>query len=210
MTHAASIPRADITGLLLAGGLGRRMGGQDKGLVAMGAQPLAQHVLARLRPQVGPLLINANRNLAQWQALGAPVVSDVVGGFSGPLAGLHAGLTACTTPWLVSAPCDSPFLPTDLVQRLAQAAIHHHADVAVARCNGQLHPVFALLRAPLRPSLAQQLQQGNFKIQAWLDRVNTVVVDFPDPHAFANINTPHELDLHSPAAGAARQPLSNS
>lgn len=193
MNTRAAIAPADITGLLLAGGLGRRMGGQDKGLVNFDGKPIAGRVVERLQPQVGSFLINANRNLTTWQNFGVPVVSDVVGGFSGPLAGIHAGLTVCKTPWLVTAPCDSPFLPANLVEKLAEQAAAHQADIAVARCAGRLQPVFALLRTSLRPSLERQLHSGQRKIQAWLDTLNSVIVDFPDPAEFLNINTPEEL-----------------
>ena len=104
----------DITGLVLAGGMGRRMDSRDKGLIAFRGKPMVAHVIERLAPQVGSLIINANRNLDQYGGLGYPVVSDEVSGYAGPLAGLHAGLRACTTPLIVTAPCDSPFLPTDL------------------------------------------------------------------------------------------------
>lgn len=203
------IASSDITGLLLAGGLGRRMGGQDKGLVNFDGKPIASRVIERLQPQVGAFLINANRNLNAWQSYGVPVVSDVIGGFSGPLAGIHAGLTVCKTPWLASAPCDSPFLPNDLVEKLAEKVVAEQADIAVARCAGKLQPVFALLRTSLLPSLDRQLHSGQRKIQSWLETLNSVTVDFPDPAAFVNINTLDELanvlqDKAAPAAAAVK------
>ncbi len=187
------IARSDITGLLLAGGLGRRMGGQDKGLVNFGGKPIAGRVIERLQAQVGTLLINANRTLDVWQSFGLPVVSDVMGGFSGPLAGIHTGLTVCKTPWLVTVPCDAPFLPLDLVERLAEKVMASRADVAVAQCAGSVQPVFALMRASVLPSVEKQLKDGERKIKTWLDSVSCVAVDFPDPTSFVNINTPDEL-----------------
>lgn len=182
-----------VTGLLIAGGLGRRMGGVDKGLMVIDGKPMASWVLERLRPQVGQVLINANRNLEEWQGYGVPVVSDIIGGFSGPLAGVHAGLLACATPWLVTVPCDSPFFPHDLVTRLAAGAAAAGADLAVVRSEQRLQPVFALLRRKLLPSLEHFLQGGGRKIDRWFEEVKIAVVDFDDTAAFANINTPEEL-----------------
>ena len=114
-----TIAREDVTGIVLAGGMGRRMGGVDKGLVPLAGRPLVAHVLERLAPQAGAIIVNANQNRDRYAAYGHPVVADEVGGFAGPLAGLHAGMTAATTPYVVTVPCDSPFLPGDLVARLA-------------------------------------------------------------------------------------------
>lgn len=194
MPDAFQIPTADITGLLLAGGMGRRMGGADKGLIALDGVPMASRVLQRLRPQVGPLLVNANRHLEQWRDYGLPVVSDEIGGFSGPLAGVHAGLLASTTPWLLTVPCDSPFFPDDLARRLAAALAVSGAQLAVARCEGRLQPVFALLRRELLASLEAYLQGGGRKMETWFDQVGSIAVDFDDMAAFANINTPAELE----------------
>ena len=194
MSNPLEIPTADITGLLLAGGMGRRMGGADKGLIALDGVPMASMVLERLRPQVGALLINANRHLDRWQAYGLPVVSDEIGGFSGPLAGIHAGLLASTTPWLLTVPCDSPYFPLDLARRLAAAAAVSGAKLAVARCDGRLQPVFALLRRELLPALEAYLQGGGRRMETWLAEVGSIAVDFDDMAAFANINTPEELE----------------
>lgn len=182
-----------VTGLLIAGGLGRRMGGVDKGLMVIDGKPMASWVLERLRPQVGQVLINANRNLEEWQGYGVPVVSDIIGGFSGPLAGVQAGLLACATPWLVTVPCDSPFFPHDLVTRLAAGVAVAGADLAVVRSEQRLQPVFTLLRRKLLPSLEHFLQGGGRKIDRWFEEVKIAVVDFDDTAAFANINTPEEL-----------------
>lgn len=193
-----STPHAAITGLLLAGGEGRRMGGADKGLVLLHGRPLAAHVLARLAPQVGPLLISANRHAAAYAALapGARVLADAVPG-QGPLGGWLAGLGACTTPWLATAPCDAPDLPPDLVARLYAAAQAQQADVAVAATAQGLQPTFALLRPALAASLAAYLAGGQRAIRHWLAQQRQAQVVFDDAAAFANLNTPGDLDAHA-------------
>jgi len=186
--------RAAITGIVLAGGQGRRMGGVDKGLVELDGRPLVAHVIARLAPQVGALVINANQNAQRYAALGYPVVPDAVGGFAGPLAGLHAGMTAAATPYVVTAPCDSPFLPHDLVARLAAALDAAGAGLAAARTFAQPHPVFALVRTSMLPHLAAFLAAGGRKIDAWYATFANVEVAFDDEaDAFRNINTAAEL-----------------
>jgi len=188
---------ATITGLVLAGGLGRRMGRIDKGLALLDGQPMVGHVLERLRPQVGPLIINANQNLDDYARFGPPVVCDRLEGFAGPLAGLEAGLAACTTPYLVSVPCDSPFLPPDLVSRLADTLTAARASIAVARTGDQLHPVFSLMRSDALPDLQAFLRAGGRRVERWLQRLRWVPCPFDDvPEAFANINTPEELRAH--------------
>jgi len=191
-----SVIRSDITGIVLAGGQGRRMGGVDKGLVELHGRPLVAHVLERLAPQVGSLLINANQNVARYAAFGYPVVSDAVGGFAGPLAGLHAGMTEATTSaYVVTVPCDSPFLPVDLVVRLGTALLEHSAELAVARTFEQPHPVFALARRGVLPHLTAFLAEGGRKIDAWYATLAVVEVRFDDvADAFRNINTRAELD----------------
>jgi molybdopterin-guanine dinucleotide biosynthesis protein A len=186
--------RAEICGLVLAGGQGRRMGGVDKGLVEIRGRPFVAHVIERLRPQVDALLINANQNLEQYAAFGHDVVPDRLGGFAGPLAGLDAGLHATTAPLLVTAPCDSPFLPRDLVARLANARADDDADLAVARTGTQPHPVFALVHTRVRPHLARFLASGERKIDLWYSTLRVVEVAFDDePEAFININTRGEI-----------------
>jgi molybdopterin-guanine dinucleotide biosynthesis protein A len=189
-----TIAARDITGLVLAGGQGRRMGMIDKGLVELDGKPLVAHVLARLAPQVGALIVNANRNVERYAALGHPVVGDAIGGYAGPLAGLHAGLSAATTPLVATTPCDSPFLPADLVARLAGAFDAATVDIAVARTFDQPHPVFALVRRDVLPHLARFLEQGGRKIDAWYASLRLAEVAFDDEaDAFRNINTPQEL-----------------
>jgi molybdopterin-guanine dinucleotide biosynthesis protein A len=200
-----TIARADITGIVLAGGQGRRMGGVDKGLVDLDGRPLVAHVIARLAPQVGPLLINANQNRDGYAAFGFPVVADAVGGFAGPLAGLHAGMTRTSTPYVVSAPCDSPFLPADLVARLGSALAARDAQLAVARTFDQPHPVFSLLRRDVLPHLAAFLEGGGRKIDLWYATLSVVEVGFDDEAAaFRNINTRDELAASAESSSPER------
>jgi len=192
-------PASDITGIVLAGGQGRRMGGVDKGLVALGGRPMIAHALERLRPQVGSILINANQNHDRYAAFGVPVVVDAIGGFAGPLAGLHAGMTRATTPYVVTVPCDSPFLPTDLVARLATGIAANDAQVAIAKTLDQPHPVFALVRRDVLPHLAAFLTAGGRKIDLWYATLAVVEVAFDDEaDAFRNINTIDELAASAP------------
>ena len=192
------IPRDDVTGIVLAGGQGRRMGGVDKGLVAFRGAPMVAAVIARLAPQVGAIVVNANQNADAYAAFGHRVVPDAVGGFAGPLAGLHAGLAAVTTRYAVTVPCDSPFLPHDLVARLGADLEAHDAELAVARTFDQPHPVFALVRADVRPNLEAFLAEGGRKIDAWYAALRVVEVAFDDEaDAFRNINTRDELSAAS-------------
>jgi molybdenum cofactor guanylyltransferase len=181
-----------VSGIVLAGGLGRRMGGVDKGLQLLHGQPMIAHVLARLAPQVDDIVINANQNHERYAAFGHRVVPDEIGGFAGPLAGLHAGLGAVSHPLAVTVPCDSPFLPEDLVARLhAQLGDN---DLAVAKTGDQPHPVFALVRRSVADNLRSFLASGGRKIDAWYASLNVVEVLFDDEaDAFRNINTREEL-----------------
>lgn len=185
---------AEITGLVLAGGRGRRMGGVDKGLVAFRGRPLVEHALERLQPQVGELLISANQNRDAYARYGHPVLGDALPGHLGPLAGLHAGLMRAATPLLVAVPCDSPHFPLDLVARLAAAMEQADAPLAVARTGGRDQPVFMLCRRGLLAGLAAFLEAGGRKIDAWYAALAPARVDFDDvPDAFANANTLDEL-----------------
>ena len=188
------IPLAEITGIVLAGGQGRRMGGVDKGWVELEGRPMIAHVLARLAPQVADVLINANQNLERYAGFGLPVVPDAVGGFAGPLAGLHAGMARATRPHVVTVPCDSPFLPLDLVTRLARGLEDGRAELAVAKTFDQPHPVFSLVRRNVLPHLAAFLETGGRKIDAWYATLSVVEVNFDDEaDSFRNINTTDEL-----------------
>lgn len=198
----ANLPAAAITGLVLAGGRGQRMGGADKGLQALHGRPLAAHVLARLAPQVGTLAISANRHVETYAALGAPwhaqVLADTVPDYPGPLAGLLAGLAAARTDWLLAAPCDSPWLPADLAARLSTAALAENAGIATVTTTNtagevSLHPVFVLLRTALADDLAVFLNAGERKVRAWYGRHKTVEVAFAEERAFYNINSLQQL-----------------
>jgi len=186
--------RPPISGVILAGGLGRRMGGGDKGLRELGGRPMVAWVIERLAAQVDELLINANQNPERYAAFGRPVFPDQISGFAGPLAGLHAALEAARHPLVATAPCDSPFLPDGLVARLYAGLLATGADLAVARTFDQAHPVFCLCKRQLQPHLAAFLNSGQRQFALWYATVNTVEVAFDDvAPAFANINTPDEL-----------------
>lgn len=190
------MPPHPITGVILAGGLGRRMGGVDKGLQELQGRPMAAWIVERLAPQVDELLINANQNAERYAEFGYRVVADRILGFAGPLAGLHAALSAATHPWVATAPCDSPFLPADLVVRLSTALLANDADLAVARTFDQPHPVFCLCKRDVLPHLTAYLQSGERKFDRWYATLKTVEVSFDDEAAaFENINTRDEL-LH--------------
>ncbi|MEF7617250.1 molybdenum cofactor guanylyltransferase MobA [Aquincola sp. MAHUQ-54] len=189
--------REEITGLVLAGGRGSRMGGADKGLQNHRGLPLALHALLRLSPQVGGMMVNANRNIAAYEAMGAPVWPDPLPDHPGPLAGLLAGLEHCETAYLASVPCDSPNFPPDLVERLAEALQREDADIAIAATleDGRLqrHPVFCLLKAGLAESLREFLHEGERKVGLWMARHRAVEVLFDDAAAFFNANTAEDL-----------------
>ena len=186
------IPTEAITGVILAGGLGRRMGGVNKGLQPLQGQPLVAHVIARLAPQVGQLMINANQDLGTYAQFGYPVLPDAIPGSAGPLAGLHAALSGARTDWVVTAPCDSPCLPLDLVLRLKTAltAQGPSTRLALARTGDQTHPVFCLCHRDCLPSLSDFLARGERKFSHWCASLPHLDVPFDDqPAAFDNINT---------------------
>ena len=178
------------------------MGGVDKGLQNFNGMPLALHTLLRLQPQVGQVMINANRNLGAYESFGVPVWPDVISDYAGPLAGFLTALERCETPWLVTVPCDTPLFPQDFVARLAQAAHEQQADIAMAAAreedgNVRTQPVFCLLRLELLESLVRFTHGGGRKIDAWTSQHKTAVVPFDapgdDPRAFFNANTLAEL-----------------
>jgi len=186
--------REDITGLVLAGGRGARMGGIDKGLVKFGEATLVERVIERLRPQVGALMISANRNIDVYRALGHPVLLDAADGlepFPGPLAGLLAGLRAMATPWLAAVPCDAPFLPLDLVRRLVGAL--GSSAAAMASVGDRAEPVFCLLHVGLADDLAVALANGERRAETWLRGIGAAPAVFLQPQDFANLNTLQEL-----------------
>jgi len=183
-----------ISGVILAGGLGRRMGGVDKGLQLLNGRPLIQHVIERFGPQVDELLINANQNSERYAAFGHRVVADQIPDFAGPLAGLHAALSTASHPLLATAPCDSPFLPGDLISRLLAALTASNADLAVARTFDQAHPVFCLCQRTVLPHLTNFLVRGERKFARWYATLKVIEVIFDDEaDAFENINTREEL-----------------
>ncbi|HEY4069194.1 MAG TPA: molybdenum cofactor guanylyltransferase MobA [Burkholderiaceae bacterium] len=196
------VDKQRITGLVLAGGRGSRMGGIDKGLQPYGGTPLALHALRRLAPQCGPLLLNANRNLEAYAAFGVPVWPDQPADYAGPLAGLAAGLAQCGTPYLASVPCDSPLFPHDLVERLVDALVAADAEIAIAatREAGEWRPqpVFCLLKTSLRDSLVHFIEGGERQVERWTARQRRVQVEFDDAGAFANANTLAELQQLQP------------
>lgn len=183
-----------ITGLILAGGRGSRMGSVDKGLQPFKGKSMVEHVLARFQPQVDEVLINANRSIDEYAALGYRVIPDTIDGFAGPLAGLHIGMTHASHPLVATVPCDSPFLPLDLIARLSAAVQKENADLAVAKTFDQPHPVFCLVKTSLAPHLQAFLESGQRKIDKWYATLHVVEVAFDDQEAaFSNINTVEEL-----------------
>ena len=185
---------ARITGVILAGGQGRRMGGVDKGLRVLRGKPMIEWVLERFMSQVDEVLINANQNLDVYARFGHPVITDEISGYAGPLAGLQCALSAARHPLVATVPCDSPFLPDDLVTRLNTALQARQAQIAVARTGDQPHPVFCLCRRDVLPHLTRFLADGGRKIDAWYATLRVTEVEFDDEaDAFSNINTPEEL-----------------
>jgi len=182
--------REAITGIVLAGGRGSRMGGLDKGLQLHRSRPLAMLALERLAPQVGRTMISANRHLDVYAGFGVPVHADSIEGQQGPLAGLLTGLTQARTPWLAAVPCDAPGFPIDLVARLAAAV--GDAPLAIA-VGARRHPVFCLLRTSLREALARDLAAGERRVERWVLAQGAVEVPFDDEAAFANLNTAADL-----------------
>ncbi|MGD2137708.1 MAG: molybdenum cofactor guanylyltransferase MobA [Gammaproteobacteria bacterium] len=182
-----------VTAVILAGGRARRMDGQDKGLLRLAGRPMIEYVMTALEPQVGTILVNANRNLDSYRAYGYPVIQDITGGHFGPLAGMASGAQAATTPYLLTVPCDAPLLPAVLVERLLQALAGNRAGISVAHDGIRMQTVFALLRRKLLPDLLSYLENGGRKVESWYARHRLAQADFRDrPDAFLNINTPAE------------------
>ena len=208
MNASAAIAAGEITGLVLAGGRGARMGGVDKGLQNFNGTPLAMHALNRLRTQVSAVMVNANRNLSAYEAFGAPVWPDGLADYAGPLAGFLTGLERCTTPYLLTVPCDTPLFPLDLADRLGEALLAGSAEIAMASAPETAaesdgasalrpQPVFCLLRATLRESLLRFTAEGGRRVDRWTAQQRTVFVPFDRPgeapDAFFNANTLAEL-----------------
>lgn len=199
----------DLTGMILAGGEGRRMGGRDKGLEPFAGLPLVAHTVKRFDGHVHELMINANRNGDAYALFADRVIADAEGGFKGPLMGIYSGLRAARTPWLLVAPCDSPALPHDLVARMVAGIVTQDGehDIAVAFDGERLHPVVALLRTSLADDLAATLAEGERKIDRWYARHAWCRVDMSDcPEAFANLNTEEEkVRLEQALATSSRE-----
>lgn len=186
--------RRDITAVVLAGGRGRRMGHAPKALLPLAGRPMIAHVLQRLSPQVAHVFINANDHQDRYGELGPELVQDEAAGYQGPLAGILAALKRCPTAYLLTVPCDAPFVPEDLARRLTQALTEAHAAVACVHDGRRLQPLFALIRRDCAADLEAFLQQGERRVALWLDRLQPALADYSDqPDAFQNINTPDEL-----------------
>lgn len=198
-----SIDKQNITAVILAGGQGRRMGGQDKGLLEWAGRPLIETILDSIKPQVGHILINANRNTEKYKNYGHPVVADNLDGYQGPLAGFVAGMKAAKTDYIATLPCDSPLIPGDMIERLGVALVHDQAELAVAHDGQRLQPVYALLPVKLLDSLLQFMDEGNRKIDLWYARHKMVEANFSDnPDIFRNVNTPEQhSELHAEVVG---------
>jgi len=192
------ISSEDITGLILAGGRAQRMGGIDKGLIPFHGKPLIESAIKRLKPQVSTILINANRSITKYSHYGYPVLMDETPDFSGPLAGFSVGLKHCKTPYLLTSPCDSPLLPTDLAQKMAVELESNNLELVFASSkedDGKAwsQPVFCLMKSDLQDSLNAFLSKGDLKIDRWFKELRSGTVVFENAQAFANVNTPEEL-----------------
>ena len=195
MNNNIKIKANEITGVILAGGRAKRMGGQDKGLIKVNGQTMTELIIEKLLPQTTHLMINANRHLEQYKKFNLPVISDDNSTeFNGPLAGMLSALKNCSTKYILSIPCDSPFFPTDLASRLLSALINADADISVVHDGNRMQPVFALIKTELANSLQDFLDKGDRKIDLWYKQHHTVQVDFSDYSEISlNINTPEEL-----------------
>jgi len=183
-----------ISAIILSGGRATRMNGVDKGLVLLQNKPLIQHVIGRLKPQVGEMLINANREIVHYQAFGLPVIQDEDADFIGPLAGFILGLQHAKHNYVLTVPCDSPLLPLDLADRLNNSMAAARADIAIASSDGDIYPVFCLMKKSVLPSLLAYIVSGERKVSAWQKSLNYIEVDFSDnSQAFTNLNTFDDL-----------------
>ena len=185
-----------FTGIILAGGRASRMDGQDKGLIELAGCPMVQYVLDALSSQVGQVIINANRNQDIYAHYNCPVIADEFEGFNGPLAGMASCMRVIKTPFMVTVPCDSPFVPKDLVERLYLQLIKQDADISVAHNGERMQPVFVLMKSSLLDSMLDYLHAGERKIDKWFEKHRLAVTDFSDkPDTFLNINTRKDLSM---------------
>lgn len=184
-----------ISAVILCGGRATRMGGLDKGLVDYQGKLLVHHVISLIQPQVDELLINANREILHYESFGFPVFQDTHPDFIGPLAGFYVGLTQAKYDFLMTVPCDTPHLPDNLCQRLYQALIIEHADIAVAQSDGAAHPVISLCKTSVLSALTEAIERGERKVSTWQKSLAYTEVNFDDcAHAFANLNTLQDLN----------------
>jgi len=185
---------ADVTGVILCGGRGSRVGGRDKGLIPVAGRPLIEHVLERVQPQVERVIINANRSLDAYRAYGLPVIPDLGPGFLGPLAGILASMDDCRTPWLFCAPCDAPEIPRNLVARLHDTATAQGAEICCVHDGRRLQPVFCLYSVATRGSLNEYLESGERKIDRFFLRHRFATLELPgNDGAFLNLNSPEDV-----------------
>lgn len=186
-------PVDDITAVILAGGKARRMDGEDKGLITLHGRPMIDYIIQALQPQAGRILVNANRNAERYAAFGLPVIADMLGDYFGPLVGMASGMNATDTSFIVTAPCDSPIIPDNLVETLYHALQENRADISVAHDGVRMQPVFALLRCSLLSSLLAYLHGGGRKIDSWYAQQPLALADFSGlPETFLNLNTPED------------------
>jgi len=184
----------NITGIILAGGQARRMGGEDKGLIQLAQKPMIEYVLNAIESQVDDIIINANRNQAIYERYGYPVVADQIEGYCGPLAGMASGLQAAKTSFVVTVPCDSPLIPDDLVQKLYSTLQDEDAEICTAHSNGRLQPVFTVMKTEVLSSMLDFLNNGERKIDKWFEQHRLAIADFSEqPDTFININSAEEL-----------------
>ena len=187
-------PREELSAVILAGGRARRFGGVDKGLLHFQGEPLVARICNALRPQVTEIHINANRNLETYRQFGYPVIADQLADNQGPLAGMQTALLQTTRPWLLTVPCDAPFMAADYAARMLHAAAGRGVTLAVAHDGDRLQPAHALLHRKLAADLTEFLRQGERKIDRWYARHNFATVDFSDqPRMFINLNTARQL-----------------
>ena len=193
MNDPVKVPKQKITAVILAGGRAQRMGGQDKGLLPLQGKPMIEYIIDSLQPQVGHILINANRNLDRYQQYGFPVVPDILGEYFGPLVGMASGIQEAQTEYVLTVPCDSPLLPKNLVKILYKSLQKDQAELSVAHDGERMQPVFALLHCDLLPDLLNYLESGGRKIDTWYAQHHTALADFSkSSDAFMNINSPND------------------
>ena len=210
MSHSCEMPQP-ITGVILAGGQGRRLGNQDKGLMMLGGQPLIEHAIAILQPQTDALIISANRHLPRYQRYHIPVVQDESSNDCGPLAGIAAAMRITQTPYLLTAPCDCPFIPPNLVRRLWHRLQTCNADICLAADRHRTQPLIALISTALKNDLTRAIAAGVYKAHTWMTTQRHCLELFDQEEVFLNINTPQDLanaqeQLHL----NRRQPLSRT